>query len=155
MHIKQQVLIDADPEKVWGLVENPENHSLWNPKVKGTNLISHGKRRVGYRYRITFSMRGRDNEMEAEIREYDPPRRLVTDMKNRFYTDANALERRFEEVYQLITEGDKTLLIQTITIDNAGINLFLRLVIALVLKIGKPVGKEYLVTLKEIIEGND
>lgn len=155
MHIKQQILIDASPEKVWDLIEDPENHSRWNPKVKDTNLISHGERRVGYRYRITFSMRGRDNEMEAEIREYDPPRRLVTDMKNRFYADANALERRFEEVYQLITEGDKTLLRQTIAIDNSGINLFFRLVIGLVLKIGKPVGKEYLVTLKELAEGND
>ena len=54
MHIKQQILIDARPEKVWDLIEDPENHSRWNPKVKDTNLISHGERRVGYRYRITL-----------------------------------------------------------------------------------------------------
>jgi hypothetical protein len=49
--------------------------------------------------------------------------------------------------------SDGTLLRQRIEIENVEINVFLKLLMIVIHRFGSPVGKKYLVRLKELAEG--
>ncbi len=77
MILEDTVQIKGPPEKVWIFIEDPERMKLWNPKIQRISAISWGERAVGYRYRITYTMRKKTSEFLAEIVEYRRPEKLV------------------------------------------------------------------------------
>ncbi len=58
-----------------------------------------------------------------------------------------------EERYTLTDKCNATLLEQQIEVYNSGMNILWRLVVAFIMRFGKPVGKRYLETLREMVEG--
>jgi uncharacterized protein YndB with AHSA1/START domain len=149
MILKDTVQIKSPPEKVWAFIEDPQRMKSWNPKVQTVSLISWGERNVGYRYRITYVMSQKAREFLAEITEYKKPERLVLHLTESDHPTRSSVD----EIYQLSPTGEWTLLEQRIEINNSGMNIFLRLLVFFIMRFGKPTGKKYLETLKELVEG--
>jgi carbon monoxide dehydrogenase subunit G len=146
--LRDSVRIKSPPEKVWRFIEDPERMKSWNPKVQSISPISWGERSVGYRYRVTYVMSRKANEFLAEIIEYRKPEKIVIRL-----TEANLPTRStVNEIYELSPSEEGTLLEQRIEINNSGLNLFFRLLIAFIHRFGKPTEKRYLEALKELIE---
>jgi len=149
MILKDSVWINASPERVWEYLEDPERMRLWNPKIKAVASVSWGQRCKGFRYRVTYVMGGKENELSAEIEEYQPPAKLIIR-----HTGGRLPPNGYaQEIYELSRENGGTALTQIIRLYNSGINLFFRLLIALLYRFGTPTGKKYLTILKELVEG--
>jgi len=149
MILKDSVWINASPERVWEYLEDPERMRLWNPKIKAVASVSWGQRCKGFRYRVTYVMGGKENELSAEIEEYQPPAKLIIR-----HTGGRLPPNGYaQEIYELSRENGGTALTQIIRLHNSGINLFFRLLIALLYRFGTPTGKKYLTILKELVEG--
>jgi hypothetical protein len=121
---------------------------LWNPKLQSISPITWGERSVGYRYRVTYVMSRKANEFLAEITEYRKPEKLAIRLTQETFSKGSSVN----EIYELSPSEEGTLLEQRIEINNSGINLLFRLLIAFIHRFGKPTGKRYLVGLKELIE---
>lgn len=107
-----------------------------------------GERDIGFRYRITYVLGKKESEFLAEIAEYRRPEKLVIRLtEGRLPRDGYA-----NEVYELSQTKDGTLLEQRIEIENSGINIFFRFLIAFIRRFGVPMGKRYLERLKELAE---
>ena len=98
--------------------------------------------------RWSSSTRRLDSEFLAEFVHFEPPTKLVI----RHTGGPDSQNRVIEEMYELSERDGGTFLIQTIHIDNAGINIFLRFLVWLIQRWGRPTGKRYLETLRDIIE---
>lgn len=104
----------------------------------------------GYSYAITYQMRETSRALEflAEFTHFKPFSKLVI----RHTGGPAPHDRVIEEIYDLSERNGGTFLTQTIHIEKSGINIFFRFLIWIIQRYGKPVGKPYLATLKEIIE---
>jgi uncharacterized protein YndB with AHSA1/START domain len=71
------VHIDRDPAEVFEFVADAENNPRWHPYVKETRWLDAGPIRVGRRGRQTSRLLGFSYTVEAEVLEWEPPRRVV------------------------------------------------------------------------------
>ncbi len=152
MDLVNKIIINRPAGTVWAFLEDPQNMLLWNPKVKRVSPSSSSDFKQGYRYAITYQLneKAAATEFLAEFVHFEPFSKLVI----RHTGGISPHNRVIEEVYELSERGGGTLLIQTIHIENSGINIFLRLLILLIQRYGKPTGKPYLGTLRDIIESD-
>ena len=150
MKFVDSVFINRPAATVWAFLENPENMPLWNPKVKRVSPSSFTTIQQGYRYAITYQMneRAKASEFLAEFVHFEPPTMLVI----RHTGGPDSQHRVIEEIYELLERDGGIFLTQTIHIENSGINIFLRFLVWMVQRWGKPVGKRYLETLRDIVE---
>jgi uncharacterized protein YndB with AHSA1/START domain len=148
MILRDTVQIKSPPERVWHFIEDPKQMKSWNPKIQKITPISWGERAKGYRYRLMYVMGNRENDFLAEIVEYQKPTKLVIHL-----TEGKlAHDGYIREVYELFGNENGTLLKQRIEIRNVEINILLKLLMLVIHHIGMPVGKKYLVRLKELAE---
>jgi carbon monoxide dehydrogenase subunit G len=149
MTLKEHVHIDRPPEDVWNVIENPETMKLWNPNVKHVVLYNWGARSQGFRYRMTYALSGKANELDAEMLEYRPPVRLVIKLTGGRFARKTCIH----EIYDLVPVEGGTRLEQTIDIHDAGIPLLYRMLIWFIRRFGKPTGPSYLAGVKALVEG--
>ena len=71
------VHIDCEPAVVFDFVSNVENNPRWHPYVKATAWLDDAPTRVGRRGRQTSKLLWFRYTVEAEVLEWDPPRRVV------------------------------------------------------------------------------
>ena len=147
MNIRDSILINCTPDKVWRFVENPEFMKRWNPKVQWVSAADK-QREKGYEYGIMYVMNDKADQFRGEYIVYDPPRLLVI----RLTSEALQPSSFVEECYTLTEKGSATMLEQSIEFHNSGVNIFARMLVAFIMRFGKPVGKRYLETLKEMVE---
>ena len=154
MKISEQIQIKARPEVVWKLIEDPAQICLWNPKLIQVVPVSSGQRRVGYCYRATYEMSGKRSEMSFEIREYEPFRKWSAH-GNTIKSEAviKIQNSGVIESYELIEKGEGTLVKQEIDMDMSYQPFWLRILVWIILKTGKPVGSGPLDKLKQLVEG--
>ncbi|MBI5741670.1 MAG: SRPBCC family protein [Nitrospirae bacterium] len=152
MKLTDQIHVNRPPSAVWAFLVDPANMPRWNPKVKRVSPSSFSSPGPGYRYAITYQMRerARASEFLAEFVRFEPSSKLVI----RLTGGPDSHNRVIEEIYDLSERDGGTLLTQSIIIVNSGINIFFRFLIWLIQKWGKPTGKRYLETLRDIIEGD-
>jgi hypothetical protein len=150
MKLVDSIFINRPAGTVWAFLENPANMLLWNPKVKHVSPSSFSVPQQGYRYAITYQMHenARASEFLAEFVHFEPFSKLVI----RHTGGLSPRDRVIEEVYELSERDGGTFLTQTIHIENSGINIFLRFLIWIIQRWGKPTGKPYLAALRDIIE---
>ena len=150
MKLVNSIFIHRPAKTVWAFLEKPENMLLWNPKVKHVSPSSFSAPQQGYRYAITYQLHenSRATEFMAEFVHYEPYSKLVI----RHTENTSARNRVIEEIYELSERDGGTFLTQTINIENSGINIFFRILIWMIQRWGKPVGKPYLADLRDIIE---
>jgi len=150
MELIDNIFINRPAGTVWAFLEKPENMLLWNPKVKRVSPSAFEGPQKGYRYSITYQMheRAKPSEFLAEFVHFEPLSKLVI----RHTGGLSPHNRVIEEIYELAERDGGTFLTQTIRIGNAGINIFFRFLIWFIQRWGKPTGKRYLETLRDIIE---
>ncbi len=146
--LRDRVRIDAPPESVWRILEDPQQATAWNSKLESVEPISQGPRRVGYQYRAVYEMQGGGGTMLAEIEEYQAPVRLVIVERG----GQLAPEGRARHEYDLVPRGGGTLLRQKTTLIDSGLPLLVRLVIKFIDVFGSPAGETNLQELKELVE---
>lgn len=149
MKFIDSIFIDRAPEVVWAFLEDPANMPLWNPKVKRVSPTSFEQPRQGYRYAITYQMResAKPADFLAEIIQYEASSKLVIRLTTVYAPHGSIIEER----YELSEREGGTLLQQTIHIEDPGINLFLRFLIWLLRRVGKPTGTRYLETFRDLV----
>ena len=152
MKLVNSIFVNRSAATVWAFLENPANMLLWNPKVKRVSPSSFSVPQQGYRYTIMYQMHenARASEFQAEFVHFEPVSKLIIRHTGSF----SPHDRVIEEIYELSERDGGTFLKQTIQIENSGINVFLRLLIWIIQRWGKPTGKPYLGTLRDIIEAD-
>lgn len=152
MKLVNKILIRRSAATVWVFLQNPENMLLWNPNVTHVSPSVFSNPQQGYRYTITYQLNKNAiaPELQAEFVHFEPFSKLVIRHTEGLSSPHN--NRVIEEIYELSERDGGTFLTQTIRIENSGINIFLRLLIWIIQKTGKPTGKPYLDTLRDIIE---
>jgi len=151
MKLVNSIFINRSPGTVWAFLENPEHMLLWNPNVKHVSPSCFAEPKQGYRYAITYQMGASAvaSELQAEFVCFEPCSKLVIRQTGGL---SYPQDRIIEETYELAERGGGTFLTQTIRVENSGINIFWRLLIRIIQKWGKPTGKTYLETFREIVE---
>ena len=152
MELIDNIFINRPAGTVWAFLEKPENMLLWNPKVKRVSPATFAGPQQGFRYSITYQMteRAKASEFLAEFVHFEPLSKLVI----RHTGDLSSPNRVIEEIYELSERDRGTFLTQTIKIGNSGINIFFRFLFRFIQRWGKPTGKRYLETLRDLIESD-
>jgi hypothetical protein len=150
MKLVDSIFINRPAGTVWAFLKIPANMPLWNPKVKRISPSSFSGPQQGYRYAITYQMHetSRASEFLAEFVHFEPFSKLVI----RHTGGLSPHDSVIEEIYELSERDGGTFLTQTINIENSGINIFFRILIWIIQRWGKPTGKQYLATLRDIVE---
>ncbi len=129
-------------------VADPEMMMAWNPKVVKVSKINSGELQTGDSYTITYRMSSKDSSLRASVIRADKPQHLHIRMVNHLPGDPQAT---VDEVYDLTSKGNQTVLEQNINADIK-INFFLHLLIKFILRFGRPTGDRYLQNLKKLVE---
>jgi uncharacterized protein YndB with AHSA1/START domain len=152
MLIREDVVTTATPERAWELIHDPSLHDLWNPRIVRTEILGGGAAGVGFRYRVTYEMSGRQSELDAEITEFSPPCRYVARLEERVKGDGRHAERWMEERYLVTRHGRGTRVRHEVRIHRSGVNLFLRILIRLLMRTGRPTGQPFMERFCELAE---
>lgn len=150
--IREDVATRVPPERAWEMLSDPSLHAQWNPRIVSTKIVSPGPPAQGFRYRVTYELSGRRNEMEAQIIEFSPPLRFVARLEERVKGDGRNWQRFVVETYLLTRSGDRTLIRHEIRVHHAGLNPFLRLLIWFISRTGRPTGQPFMERFRELVE---
>lgn len=104
--VSRSIHVDAPVEQVFALMADPAQRTRLNPLVSDpfAEVEGGGPLEVGASCHFRFRMRGQPVEYRAQVREYEPPRRIVS------LADAAV---PFEVCIETAPEGDGTRLTQT------------------------------------------
>jgi uncharacterized protein YndB with AHSA1/START domain len=72
--IRESIEISRSPEDVFAYLDDPSRHGEWQSQIVTADVETAGPTRVGTRVRQTLRVGGREQEMNYEITEHDPPR---------------------------------------------------------------------------------
>lgn len=72
--IRESIEISRSPEDVFAYLDDPSRHGEWQSQIVKSEVETAGPTRVGTRVRQTLRVGGREQEMNYEITEHDPPR---------------------------------------------------------------------------------
>jgi hypothetical protein len=76
-HGEASMYIDRPPDEVFAFVADAANNPKWRRNVVRTEWLDDGPMRVGRRGRQTARLLGREWTVDAEVVEWDPPRRVA------------------------------------------------------------------------------
>jgi uncharacterized protein YndB with AHSA1/START domain len=113
MNLTAEVHIAASPERVWGLVVDPDSWLALIPMARHVELLTPPPVAAGTRARVTLARGGQELTSEAEVTTVDAPRTLV--LRNR----VPALNVEVEAVLTLTPAQGGTQVRQAVTIHFA------------------------------------
>ena len=97
MHRNEHTVeIDAPPAAVFPYLLESEKRLRWMGALEESEELTEGPPAVGSRWRDVFEDHGQRLELEAELTEYDPNRRLSVRLVNRAFESTSTQE--LEEV---------------------------------------------------------
>lgn len=104
--VSRSIHVEAPVERVFALMADPAERTRLNPLVSApfAEIEGGGPLAVGASCHFRFRVRGQSVEYRAQVREYEPPRRIVS------LADAAV---PFEVCIETAPEGDGTRLTQT------------------------------------------
>jgi uncharacterized protein YndB with AHSA1/START domain len=152
MLIREEIDVHVPPERAWELISDPALHAKWNPHVVATE--NSGTLALGSRYRVTYELSGRRSEFDAEVTEFAAPTRFVARLEERDKGDGKNWQRFIEESYTLKRHGERTHIRHDANIQHSGINTFLRILIWLIMHMGKPQHPTVLERFRDLAEGH-
>lgn len=152
MLIREDVITRATPQRAWELLSDPSLHTLWNPRIVDTNVWGSDAPGLGYKYRVTLELSGRRTEFDAEIVEFTSPTRFVARLEERNKGDGKNLDRYVIESYDVMTRRAGTYVNHEVRIHHSGVNIFLRMLVWLIMKVGRPTEKTIMRRFAEIAE---
>ncbi len=71
--------IKLSPQAVFDYVTDIGNSSRWLPGVVAVEMLTDGPMAAGSRYRETRQAAERTGHVDLEVKEFDPPRRFITE----------------------------------------------------------------------------
>ena len=111
--VKETVILNTTPDRVWLLVIEPEKLIQWRTDIKKFEMIDKGNPEVGKRFFI-------EKEVAGEIRRFDCTITQV-EQKRKFAFDAEASGfARVTAAYEIIPEdgGSKFIIGETVDVPN-------------------------------------
>jgi hypothetical protein len=152
MRFREEVFVDATPDRVWELIADPLAHGQWNPRVVATEVVSSGVPALGSRYRVTYQMSGKRFEYDADVVEFSPLTRWAARFEARNQGDGRDFRRFMTESYSVIPHGPRVQVVHDVDVDFSGVNFCVRALIWLIQRTGHPVERTILQGLAEIAE---
>lgn|GEM_PF-5037409 len=80
--IQASAELDHPPSAVYAAISDIAEHAVWQRGVESIAILSGDGRSLGSRFRVRVSESGIDLDLEGEVVEADPPRRLKHSLKN-------------------------------------------------------------------------
>jgi len=116
--VKESVLLNATPNKVWLFVIEPEKLIQWRTDIKKFEMIDKGRPEVGKRFSIEKEVQGKLQRFDCTIAQVEENRRFA------FEAEATGFAR-VSAVYEIVPEGDGSKFTINETVDVLNIK-FLR-----------------------------
>jgi hypothetical protein len=150
MKILDKIRIRASPQQIWHWFENIERMKAWNSKLISFRPISNFSPGMGYLYQIRYRLSRNETEFTGEITQFDPGRLWSARFTNPIGQNV-VREMVVHEIYEIVPDGDLTIVNQTVIIENSRIPWFIKLLIKWI-STGRSTGKDNLYTLKRLAE---
>ena len=145
---KERTIIRASLEQVWNFIEDPNNLPKWNPKVQGITSFSGSGKEIGANFGILYVMNTKADDLRGEILVREALSRLTFRYSGGQMPQGDYVDEGF-----ILTQVDDTIgLVRTIDIHLKEIPWWVKIIMWIIFKTGKPVGKPYIETLKDLIE---
>ena len=149
MKITERIVIEASPDRVWSWLADPALWARWNPKVKQVTRSRTGPLVAGEMFAADFALNGQATTGQVEVRVFEPFQRLAL----QHHVDVQGRARSLSVEFALTAKGADTRLVQTTDFSGAGIPWPVRMLIAIIDRFGRPVGRTHLEGLKQLAEG--
>lgn len=111
MRVRQSVYIHRSPDDVFSFVADRANDHLWRTELGSSTLVGPVTSGVGVHARQSVSYQGRSGELNVEVTDFDPGRRLC------FRVHGGA---RAHGCCDVTPEGDGSRLEFTLTLELKG-----------------------------------
>lgn len=152
MIFTEEIVIDAPPDKVWEYVGSLACWSLFHAKAGEYRQVSSQDDGVGAVYEMEFRLGSKAKPTRCEIEEY----RIGTLISVR--SEMIDVEKPGKPTYSAVMtfvledRGGETKVTETLDADFSDVPFWLKPLIWLISRIGKPVGETTLVKLKRVVE---
>lgn len=97
---------------------------------------------------MIYRMSGKENQVHIEVTAVREPYRL----KFLHHITKESVEQVFEESYEIIPQGNRSKVVQSIDLSRAGIPWLFRLLIGFIDRLGRKVDEQPLDLLKQLAE---
>ena len=149
MRLKESIVVNASPNKVWKYIGSPNLWVLFHAKVDGCELVSGQGGRIGSVYTVGFRMGAKTTPTRCEIVDMQPGAMIQvisTDVDPGHPGDSATL------TYELDDLGLRTRVRERVEFFVPGVNVFFRAIIWLISRFGSPQGETTLMKLKRVVE---
>lgn len=142
---QESIVIDAPIDRVWEYVGSPDLWSLFHVKVESSELTGSQGGRIGSVYAIVFRMGSQTTPTRCEITDIRPGMMIQV-----LSTGSDSIAA--EITYSLQDVEGRTRVDERVKVIAPKLNIFVRALVWLIERFGKPVGETTLMKLKRIIE---
>ena len=146
MDISKSVTIHAPATAVWDLLTDPEKVKIWNTSFVGSEPVSEGEIRAGFRSKTTLQEGGKEVVFDEEIQQFDPPETLRLSIGG-----GNLGAHPMNVAFHLQQQGSETVVTSQCSWAPSGI--FLRLIAPLITRMARKTLDDQLTRLKALAEG--
>ena len=148
MKITEHIVIEAPPERVWSWVADPALWARWNPKVKRVNRSRTGAVVAAEVFEADFALNDTGTTGQVEVKACEPFRRLAL----RHWVDAQGRVQSLGVEFALTADGAQTRLLQTTDFSDVGLPWAVKLLVRIINRFGRTVGRSHLEELKHLAE---
>ena len=152
MRLKESIRIQARADQVWEYVGSPEVWPLFHSKAGECTLLSLQADVIGARYEMEFRLGNKTSPTQCEIVDLHVGRMIQLRSQLREIDKKTRWAPSAVMTYELEDLGFETKVSERVDLDLPGINVLLRLLMWLFMRLGKPSGETSLVRLKRILE---
>lgn len=148
MKITERIVIEAPPERVWSWLADPALWARWNPKVKRINRSRTGAMVAGEMFAADFALSDNATTGQVEVKVCEPFQRLAL----QHWVDVRGRVRSLGVEFALTVEGAETRLVQTTDFSDAGLPWPVKLLVRIINRFGRTMGRSHLEELKHLAE---
>jgi uncharacterized protein YndB with AHSA1/START domain len=148
MNIDDTTYIEASPATVWEVLKDPSLMPLWNSKIVACDILSDGEPRQGYRFKVHFKWREKEQLSDAEFIEFDTCNTLTI----RYEKGMLAPKGYVDESFILEPDEGGTVLTQRVNIRHSGLPWWAKLLMKWISTGGYNVDKSMTEHIKELCE---
>lgn len=145
--IRESILIGATAKEIWPFVADPLLQKEWNTKIVAVERHRTGPVTYGERYSMMFQMGSTPVETQVEI--------IDCDMDQNLTIEHRSVWKRKEQIvtvnFQLVPNDNYVRVTQSIDFSRSRIPLIFRILMWIINKTGKPVGRTNLEELRRLV----
>jgi uncharacterized protein YndB with AHSA1/START domain len=148
MKMTECIVIEAPPEQVWSWLADPALWARWNPKVKRVKRSRTGAVVAAEVFEADFALSGTATTGQVEVKVCEPFQRLALQQ----WVDVRGRARSLGVEFALSVEGAETRLLQTTDFADTGLPWPVKLLVGIINRFGRTVGRSHLEELKLLAE---